>query len=109
MCDQLGDLAQVKAAMEKTLSQAQVTEDTLVALAKAESDKLDSCGKTPDSPSCQPDRRSQMTAAIQKLATQAEELQTARQAIEQRLKAIDGQRRILQAKLTTKDDCPHAR
>lgn len=108
VCDQLGDLSQVKEAVQKTLSQSKTAEETIVALAERMAGELDGCRKAPDSPSCQPGLRSQITAAVQKLTAQVEELQTARQAIEQRLREIDEQRQTLLTRLTNKDSCAHA-
>jgi DNA repair ATPase RecN len=107
-CEQLGNLSQVKAAVQQTLSQSKTAEATIVALAERMAGELNGCRAAPDGPSCKPDRRSQITAAVQKLTAQAEELQTARQAIEQRLKEIDEQRQALLTRLTSKDSCPHA-
>ena len=109
LCAQLRDLAEVRTAVQETLSQSKTAEETIVALAQRLARDLDGCSRTPDSPTCRPDLRSQMTATIQKLTAQAEDLQTARQAIEQRLKEIEEKRPPILARLTDKDSCPHAR
>lgn len=109
ICAQLGDLAEVRTAVEKTLSESTTAEETIVALARRLAGDLEGCRKTPDNASCRPGLRSQMTATIQKLTAQAEDLQAARQAIEQRLKEIEEKRSPILARLTYKDSCPHAR
>ncbi len=109
ICEQLGELSQVKVAVQMTLSQSKTAEETIVALADRMASELDGCRKTPDRPSCQPGPRSQITAAVQKLTAQAEELQGARQAIELRLKEIDEKRQTLLAQLTNKDGCLDAK
>jgi hypothetical protein len=109
ICEQLRDLAQVKAAVQQTLSQSRAAEETIVALAKRLAGDLQGCSKTPGSPSCQPGPRSQMTATVQKLTAQVEDLQTARKEIEQRLKEIEEKRPPILARLADKGGCPHAR
>jgi hypothetical protein len=109
ICDQLRDLAHVKAAVQQTLSQSRAAEATIIALAKRLAGDLQGCSKTPDSPSCQPGPRSQMAATVQKLTAQVEDLQTARKEIEQRLQEIEARRSPILARLTDKDGCPHAR
>jgi hypothetical protein len=109
ICAQLGDLADVRTAVQRTLDESRTAEAAIVGLAKRLADDLDGCRRTPGSPSCLPGLRSQTTAAIQKLTAQAEDLQAARQAIEQRLKEIEEKRAPILARLTDKDSCPHAR
>jgi hypothetical protein len=109
LCEQLGNLSEIKAGVQQTLAQSTLAEAALEALVKRMADELDGCSKTPQSPSCQPALRSQTTSAIQKLTGQVEDLQTARQAIEQRLKEIDGQWKTFLDQLKNKDACPHAR
>jgi hypothetical protein len=71
ICAQLGDLAEVRTAVQKTLGESRTAEATIVALAQRLAGDLDGCRRTPDSPSCLPGLRSQMTATIQKLTAQA--------------------------------------
>jgi thymidine phosphorylase len=109
LCEQLGNLSEVKAAVQQTLAQGMLAEATLEALVKRMAEDLNGCSKTPESPSCQPALRSQTTSAIQKLSAQVEDLQTARQAIEGRLKEVDGKWKTFLDQLKDKDSCPHAR
>lgn len=108
-CEQLRDLAEVKAAVQQTLTQGKAAEDTIVALAKRLAGDLQGCSKTPDSLSCLPGPRAQLTATVQKLAVQVEDLRATRKEIEQRLQEIEQKRAPILARMTHTDGCPHAR